>query len=182
MKFSPSFRKDPTGRIVTQNFRERCIENGYMWRILLPKVTINSTTSNGISFTTPPASAGHCYLMGISFSKVTGGLSFQFREGDSLTAPAAGTARNLNRAYSSTPDANCPLKSVSISFTNSAGGLCFLETTLGGTGQGTRQPGPMTPDVNLPLAPDTLYSLLITADTANTPTTAGIDVAVIPAS
>ena len=160
--------------------REKCLEAGYLWRINLPKVTINSGASNGISFVTPAASVATCYLMGVSLSKVTGGLSVQFREGDTLTGGSAGDTRNLNRQWSATPDAGCLLTGVTISFTNSAGGLFFLETTLGGTAQATRQPGVNTPDIGPKLKPSTRYSLLITADTANTPTTAGIDVAVIP--
>jgi hypothetical protein len=160
--------------------REKWLEKGYLWRVNLPKVTITSGASNGISFITPAADIATCYLMGVSLSKVTGGLSVQFREGDTLTAGGAGTPRNLNRAWSANPDTGCLLTGVTISFTASAGGLFFLETTLGGTAQGTRQPGPVTPDNLVKLAPSTRYSLLITADTANTPTTAGIDVAVIP--
>lgn len=180
--YRSNLKRDQYGNTIDpgQSKRDRAIELGVIWKINLPKVTINSGASDGISFVTPPASVGACYLVGVSMSKVSGGITAQFKEGDTLTGGVAGTPLNLNRARSATPDAGCPLTGVTINFSASTGGIVLLETTLAGTAAANRQPLTGSPDTWVRLAPSTRYTHIMTADTANTPTTSGLDVAIFP--
>jgi hypothetical protein len=152
---------------------ERTAELGCNWHVELPRVAIAGAATNSLSFTTPAATVGDCFLNHVCVSKDGAVLDIQFMEGDTPAAGSAATMRNLNRAITN-PDSNCPFTNVKTACTTS-GGTQIWADMLAGAAFAIRQSSDAMVDSWVKLKPATHYTLLLTATGAITWAFASMD-------